>query len=101
LLTFEKLNTASLSQQVGKKHQGMLSLLTPPMLWGLFKKNSRLPSAASAYDGNDDRLDMLVAPTFARRQLPNFRERFDEGRVVSVVVKPLQGIRHGSYKNIP
>jgi hypothetical protein len=29
--------------------QGMLSFLLPPIPCGLFKKNSRLPSAASAY----------------------------------------------------
>jgi len=30
-------------------HQGMLSFIPPPIPYGLFKKNSRLPSAASAY----------------------------------------------------
>jgi hypothetical protein len=30
-------------------HQGMLSFMLPPIPCGLFKKNSRLPSAASAY----------------------------------------------------
>ncbi len=29
--------------------QGMLSFIPPPIPYGLFKKNSRLPSAASAY----------------------------------------------------
>jgi hypothetical protein len=29
--------------------QGILSRLLPPIPYGLFKKNSRLPSAASAY----------------------------------------------------
>jgi len=29
--------------------QGMSSFMLPPIPYGLFKKNSRLPSAASAY----------------------------------------------------
>jgi hypothetical protein len=29
--------------------QGMLSFMLPPIPCGLFKKNSRLPGAASAY----------------------------------------------------
>jgi len=45
---------------------------------------------------NDDRLHMLVAPTFARRQLPDLRKSSKPRRILSVVVKPLQGITHGS-----
>jgi hypothetical protein len=81
------------------------NVVVPPIANALRLIQKKFPVAQRSFgiliDGNNDRLDVLVAPAFARRQLPNFRKRFDEGRIVSVVVKPLQRIAHGSYKNRP
>jgi hypothetical protein len=41
---------------------------------GLFRKKSRLPVAGSI-DGDDDRLHMLIAPAFSRRQTTRFLQR--------------------------
>ena len=62
--------------------------LPPPMLYGLLRKYSRLPSAFRILvDGDRDGLDVLVTVPFPRRELPDFRQRLNERRRVRFVLE--------------
>jgi hypothetical protein len=79
---------------------GILSFLAP-MLWGLFKKYSRLPKAVSALVEHD-RLEMMEAVAFQRTNAPDIGKRPNPRRVIRVVVIPLQGLmRHRHHRRPP
>jgi hypothetical protein len=80
------------------EHTQSRDVVVPPTANALRLVQKKFPVAKGCFcilvNGNDYGLHVLIAPTFARRQLPDLRQRFDEGRVVSVVVKPFERFTH-------
>src|SRR6516165_6872992 len=52
-------------------------------------------------DGDDDRLNVLIAPAFSRRHTTNFLQSLEEGRRLLLLVKPSHQCRSSILRGSP